>query len=258
MSASSLAHRLACATILGACLLAPLQGASAQEAPALSRDSADDPLEPINRGIFWFNEALDVILIRPAAEVYRAVLPTPVQTGIRNVLQNLRSPLTIANQALQGDWKGAEVATGRFLINSTVGLGGIIDVAAKHGLPYEYESFDQTLAVWGVPSGPYLVLPLIGPSTVRDAAGFGVEFLADPAGHVAEGHHWETEFTYTRAGTSVLDARAGYIEVIDDLRKNSVDYYAAMRSLYRQRHEGWTRDGAAADDQFPEIPDYEE
>ena len=219
----------------------------------------NDPLEPLNRGIFWVNEALDVVLIRPAAEVYRTVLPAPLRTGIRNVLQNLRSPLTIANQALQGDWQGVEVATGRFLLNTTVGLGGLFDVAGRLGMPYQYESFDQTLAVWGVPEGPYLVLPLFGPSSFRDAAGFGAEFLADPVGLYVDGKPWETEFTYSRAGASGLDTRAGYIEVIDDLRRNSVDYYAAMRSLYRQRREGWIRDGAPpAENQFPEIPDYDD
>ncbi|WP_225889761.1 MlaA family lipoprotein [Indioceanicola profundi] len=239
-----------------ACALALLIGLGSA-GPALAQDNVNDPLEPVNRAVFWFNEALDVVLIRPAAEIYRAVVPDPAQRGVRNVLQNLRSPLDLTNQLLQGDWKGAGTVTKRFLINTTVGIGGIFDVAGQNGLTYEYESFDQTLAVWGVPEGPYLVLPLIGSSSLRDAAGFGVEFLADPVSNYAANTDQDW-ITYTRAGLTVVDTRAGYIEAIDDLKRNSFDYYAAMRSLYRQRRDGWIRDGAPAQDAFPDIPDYDE
>ncbi|QJE73821.1 VacJ family lipoprotein [Aerophototrophica crusticola] len=217
----------------------------------------NDPLEPVNRGIFWFNEALDAVLIRPVAEIYRAVLPDPAQRGVRNVLQNLRSPLDLANQTLQGDWDGAGDVVKRFAINTTVGLGGLIDVAGKNGIPYEYESFDQTLAVWGVPEGPYLVLPVIGSSSLRDAVGFGAEFYADPVSNYASNNDADW-FTYGRAGLTVADTRAGYIDVIDDLKRNSFDYYAAMRSLYRQRRDNWIRDGAADPSQLPDIPDYDD
>ncbi|WP_240002294.1 VacJ family lipoprotein [Oleisolibacter albus] len=232
--------------------------ATAQEAPPAptEADNTNDPLEPINRGVFWFNELLDVVLLRPAAEIYREVVPDPAQTGVRNALRNLRSPLDLANQTLQGDWDGAGNVLKRFALNTTVGIGGLIDVAAQQGIPYEYESFDQTLAVWGVPEGPYLVLPLIGASSVRDAVGFGAEYLGDPVSLYASNNDLEWA-NYTRAGLTVLDTRAGYIDVIDDLRRNSFDYYAAMRSLYRQRRDGWIRDGAPDASRLPDIPDYE-
>lgn len=264
--------RLRAALLLGVLLLsagcastgtpAPAGGGAdsqsvAQGGAAVPSQRPNDPLEPINRGIFWFNELLDRVLIRPAAEVYRAVLPTPVRTGVLNVLQNLRAPLDLGNQLLQADWQGAEVVAKRFLLNTTVGVGGLIDVAAKRGLTYEYESFDQTLAVWGVPEGPYLVLPIIGSSTLRDGPALVAETFADPVRLYAANNEADW-FNWTRYGLTVVDTRAGYIEVIDDLRENSFDYYAAMRSLYYQRRDGWIRDGAPASDQFPAIPNYDD
>ncbi|MEA1651967.1 VacJ family lipoprotein [Nitrospirillum sp. BR 11164] len=224
--------------------------ASAQE------EDANDPLEGMNRAIFWFNEGVDTVLLRPAAKVYRTVMPDFAQTGIRNVLWNLRSPLTLANKLLQGDWDGAEVATERFLINSTIGLGGLIDVAGDHGLTYEYESFDQTLAVWGVPEGFYLVLPVLGSSTLRDAVGFGIEAYGDPVSRYLSNTH-DDWASYTRAGVYAVDLRAQYLDVLDDVKRNSVDYYATMRSLYRQRQNNYIRNGKTDPDQFPSIPDYD-
>lgn len=219
-------------------------------------EDVNDPLEPVNRAVFWVNEGLDVVLIKPAAKVYRTVLPTPVQKGVRNVLRNLRAPLDLTNQLLQGDWDGAGNVLRRFTINTTVGLGGLMDVAAAHGMPYEYESLDQTLAVWGIPEGPYLVLPLLGSSSVRDAAGFAGEYFADPVSNYASNTDREW-ISYTRAGLTALDTRAEYIEALDDVKRNSFDYYASMRSLYRQRRDGWIRDGKPDMDQMPEIPDYD-
>ncbi|QJE72464.1 VacJ family lipoprotein [Aerophototrophica crusticola] len=240
---------------LGAATFALPAGAQEASQPA---EDVNDPLEPVNRAIFWLNEGLDVVILRPVAEIYKAVLPDPAKRGVRNVLQNLRSPLDLANQTLQGDWEGAGNVVKRFAINTTVGLGGLIDVAGEHGMPYEYESFDQTLAVWGVPEGPYLVLPLLGPSSLRDAVGFGAEFYGDPVSNLASNNDAQW-FNYTRAGLNVADTRAGYIEVMDDLKRNSFDYYAAMRSLYRQRRDNWVRDGVlpppSAD--LPDIPDYD-
>lgn len=255
MSSASPARRCGPAP-LPALILAAALAWAAPSGTALAADDPNDPLEPVNRAIFWVNEGVDTILIRPAAEVYRAVLPSPAQTGVRNVLQNLRSPLDLANQLLQGDWEGAGTVTKRFLINTTLGIGGLIDVAGANGLPYEYESFDQTLAVWGVPEGPYLVLPLLGPSSIRDAAGFGVEFLADPVSNYANNTDREW-ISYSRATANALDTRATYLDVLDDVKRNSFDYYASMRSLYRQRRDGWIRDGAPAPDNLIDIPDFD-
>ncbi|WP_244559373.1 MULTISPECIES: VacJ family lipoprotein [unclassified Azospirillum] len=228
---------------------APGQGASPRPV------SDNDPLEGFNRAVFWFNDGVDTVLIRPLAVAYKAVVPAPARTGVRNVMRNLRSPLDFANQLLQGDVGGAGTVLGRFVINTTVGLGGLIDVAAENGLDYEYESLDQTLAVWGVPEGPYLVLPLLGPSSVRDAVGLSGEAYADPVTNWAQNtdRDW---IVYTRTGLVGLDTRAELLEPLDDLKRNSLDYYAAMRSLYRQRRDGLIRDGAPDPSQLPAIPDY--
>jgi phospholipid-binding lipoprotein MlaA len=232
-----------------------LQGSAPGRGIAPRPLSDNDPLEGVNRAIFWFNDGVDTVVIRPLAVVYKAILPTPAQNGVRNFMRNLRSPLDLANQLLQGDVDGAGTVLGRFLLNSTVGLGGLIDVAADNGLEYEYESLDQTLAVWGVPEGPYLVLPLTGPSSVRDAVGFVGESYADPVTNWARNtdRNW---IIYTRIGLVGLSTRADLLEPLDDLKRNSLDYYAAMRALYRQRRDGLIRDGAPDPSQLPAIPDY--
>jgi phospholipid-binding lipoprotein MlaA len=253
-------RRRGIAAMLAAILLCTVTtaGAMAQanQTPQAKSDDANDPLEPMNRGIFWFNEGVDSVLLRPAAKVYRTVVPDPARTGIRNALRNLRSPLDLANQLLQGDVEGAGNVIKRFAINSTVGLAGLIDVAADNGIPYEYESLDQTFAVWGVPEGPYLVLPLLGSSSVRDTFGTVGEYFGDPVSNYASNtdRDW---ISYTRAGLYALDTRAEYIDALDDVKRNSFDYYASMRSLYRQRRDGWIRDGKADVTQMPDIPDYD-
>lgn len=253
-------RRRGIAALLAAALLCTVTatGAGAQDRSArqAQEDSANDPLEPVNRGIFWFNEGLDTVLLRPTAKVYRTVLPDPARTGIRNVLRNLRSPLDLANQLLQGDVPGAGNVIKRFVINSTVGLAGLIDVAAEKGIPYEYESLDQTFAVWGVPEGPYLVLPVLGSSSLRDAFGTAGEFFADPISNYASNTD-RTWISYTRAGLYAIDTRSEYLDALDDVKRNSFDYYASMRSLYRQRRDGWIRDGKADMTQMPDIPDYD-
>lgn len=220
-------------------------------------DDANDPLEGFNRSMFAVNDVLDTYALRPVAQAYHWALPDVAQTGIRNVLWNLRSPVTLANKLLQADFEGAGVAIGRFLINSTVGLGGLIDVAGDHGLPYEYESLDQTFAVWGIPEGAYLVLPLLGPSSIRDGIGIGVESWADPVNRYLDNTHTDWAM-YTRGAVTAIDARAQYLDVLDDLKRNSVDYYAAMRSLYRQRQNNLIHNGKTGPAQMPEIPDYDD
>ena len=231
---------------------APGPAAAARPRPPVT----NDPLEGMNRAIFWFNDVVDTVLLRPLAVVYKAVLPDPAQNGVRNAMRNLRAPLDFANQLLQGDLNGAGVVLGRFTINTTVGLAGLIDVAGENGLDYEYESLDQTLAVWGIPEGPYLVLPIMGPSSVRDAVGFAGEIYADPLTNWAQNtdRDW---IVYTRAGLVGVSARADVLEPLDDLKRNSVDYYAAMRALYRQRRDGMIRDGAPDPSTLPAIPDYD-
>lgn len=218
-----------------------------------------DPIEPVNRVIFAGNEVVDTILIRPVAEAYRDYFPEPLQNRARDILRHLRSPLILANELMQGDFEGAGNVLARFVINSIAGLGGFIDVANHNGqgIPFENEDFGQTLAVWGVDAEAYLVIPIIGPSNARDAAGLVVETLADPIGiwarfadsAVLDG------FQYGRLGLSIIDARARTISALDEVRATSVDFYATMRSLYSQFREAEIRDGEIEQD-IPDIPDY--
>jgi phospholipid-binding lipoprotein MlaA len=198
----------------------------------------NDPLEPLNRTVFGFNQALDAMFLRPLADFYRLLLPPRLREGVHNILTNLRSPVILANDLLQGEWGRAGTTTGRFLVNTTMGVGGIVDPASDFGLTYHNEDFGQTLAVWGLPEGPYLILPVVGPSNPRDAAGLAVDSLVlDPFGllnTIGAEHDWLSTLSYVRLGMTAIDARAQNAEELDDLQKSSLDYYAAIRSLYRQ------------------------
>jgi phospholipid-binding lipoprotein MlaA len=247
---AAIALSLSGVTVSG-CVLPPRDDPAALEA----YNEANDPLEGVNRAIFGFNEGTDILLFRPAAEIYRTVVPNPIRNGIRNFLRNLRSPLDIANNLLQGDFPGAEVATKRFLINTTAGVGGVMDVAADNGLPYRSEDFGQTLAVWGIPEGPYLVLPLLGPSNFRDAAGVTADAYGDPL-NLWAGNTNRDEIPASRAIVGGVDTRAGLIEPIDDMRRNSLDYYASLRSLYRQNRISEINNGKAGSEEYPEFPEF--
>lgn len=228
-------------------------------------EAINDPLEPLNRQIFQFNLAMDAMFLRPFAEFYRLLLPPPVQEGVHNVLANARSPIIFANDLFQAEFHRAAVTLTRFLINSTLGVGGLADPASDFDLPAHNEDFGQTLAVWGVPEGPFLMLPLIGPSNPRDATGLAVDsFLLDPMGLMIlldYGPESLTYVSYGRAGMTAIDARAQTLDELDDLKKSSLDFYAALRSLYRQYRISEIYQGsppAAAGptlEDYPEIPD---
>ena len=198
-------------------------------------DEIYDPLEPINRAIFGFNNVADKIILEPVAKGYKK-LPPPVQSGISNFLSNLRMPLVIVNQLLQGQGKNAVESTGRFVVNSTAGVLGLIDVADKIGLEEKEEDFGQTLATWGVGDGFYIVLPLFGPSNVRDTTGMVLTYVTDPinAYAVREGEAWLIPL---RTATNAVDQRSKIIDEVNALRNNSVDYYAAVRSSYYQNRK---------------------
>ena len=156
---------------------------------------------------------------------------------IRNLLANLRTPLTLANDLLQGEGDRAAATAGRFLINSTVGIGGLFDVAeGEFGIVGHTEDYGQTFAVWGIGEGPYLFVPLIGPSNVRDLVGFGVGVVADPLFWFGQGLAVDI-LSGSRAGATVLDTREGLIETLDDVQRSSLDPYATLRSGYRQRRQ---------------------
>ena len=197
-----------------------------------------DCFETLNRGTFALNQGLDKAIFKPVAKAYRA-LPSPVRTGTNNALLNLSSLVTIPNNVLQGELKTAGVNTGRFIINTTIGIFGLFDVASKMGFSeYEKEDYGQTLAVWGVGPGCYIVLPVLGPSTLRDTAGSFVNVMGgDPYYNVsAHGNNEyldKSDYMLTKTLTAV-DFRAKNLETFDNLEKNSLDFYASVKSLYIQ------------------------
>jgi phospholipid-binding lipoprotein MlaA len=195
--------------------------------------ATNDPIEPFNRAMFFVNDGVDTLVLRPAAEAYRIFLPPEVRTAIRNVLGNMRTPVILVNDVLQGESQRAATTAGRFLINTTLGIGGILDRAKDFGLLGHTEDFGQTLAVWGFPEGPYLFIPVLGPSNPRDLVGAGVGVAMDPL--TWAGGPDIQAVTITRTALTAMDTREGLIEPLDILREQSLDPYAALRSAYRQR-----------------------
>lgn len=230
-------------------------GGPQQEAVIVGGEEISDPLEGMNRGIFAFNEAVDKAVIEPVARGYRWAAPKPVRSSVRNFLRNLKSPLVMGNELLQGDLEGFANASGRLFINTILGVGGLFDVADMGGIPYEPEDFGQTLAVWGVGNGPYVMIPLLGPSTARDATGLLVDSFADPVRIYMFNHDLEW-LHYTRVGVGAIDQREELLDIIDDLRANSFDYYASLRSAYYQRRQALVNDMDPDSTTAPEIPDY--
>ncbi|MGK7863532.1 MlaA family lipoprotein [Falsiroseomonas sp. E2-1-a4] len=221
---------LAVALGLGACATRP----NPTDAEAVAEFRAtNDPLEPLNRGAYFVHEGIDTLVLRPAAEMYRVFLPPEVRTAIRNVLANLRTPVILANDLLQGESYRAATTAGRFLVNTTVGIGGIFDRATDFGLIGHTEDFGQTLAVWGAPEGPYLFIPVLGPSSPRDVVGFAADTAINPLSYTG-GETWEA-INISRTAATALSTREGLIEPIDQVRASSLDPYATIRSAYRQR-----------------------
>jgi phospholipid-binding lipoprotein MlaA len=227
--------------LMAACATPPTDPAARAEFVA-----TNDPFEPMNRDIFAVNQVLDRFLLKPVAQGYRTVVPDFGRTVIRNFLQNLGEPVIFANDVMQGEFKFAHDTFARFLINSTFGLGGTIDVASGSGLERQSGDFGQTLYSWGVHAGPYIVLPVLGPSSPRDAFGMGVDGLMDPFGYLAGDFGAANSATIGRMAASGIDLRARNIETIDDLQRNAIDFYAQLRSLYRQHRASELRHGRPA------------
>lgn len=218
----------------------------------------NDPLEPMNRVTLKFNRGLEKVIIKPVTKVYRFIIPRPLRKGISNVLFNLETPVVLLNDLLQGEEKRAWYTLKRFAINSTVGLGGLIDVAAKGGTPRHDEDFGQTLAVHGVGEGPYIMLPFFGPSNPRDIVGLVADIFSDPLYWILRPKNLEA-IRYTRAGLDIVDTYDRHMEDIEELERGSLDYYAALRSAYRQNRASEIRNGRAIpleeleDDIFDEL-----
>ena len=201
-------------------------------------EQTNDPYEPFNRGMFEFNLVLDKVVLKPVAFVYKEAVPDPIRNMIRNFLDNLRSPIIFANDMLQGEFDRAGDTLMRFVMNSSFGVLGIADFAGAAGIEAHDEDFGQTLAVWGAGAGPYLMLPVLGPSNPRDALGLLVDFLFDPFSYIAD-----DEFRIARVAARAVDTRARRYDTINELERTSLDFYAAVRSLYRQRRKDEIQNG---------------
>ncbi|MGD9638131.1 MAG: VacJ family lipoprotein [Alphaproteobacteria bacterium] len=199
----------------------------------------NDPIEPFNRFMFGFNMFVDRIAIEPIARGYRFAVPKPARNSIGNALDNLKSPVYFANTLLEGDVKGSGKTLARFTINSTIGIVGLFDVASKLGLPLIKRDFGETLASWGSNEGYYVVLPLLGPSNVRDTAGLVADNLMDPFMWIAANSSDANAkaYGYVRTGLKAIDSREKMLDTMDDIKRNSLDLYTATKTMYRQNRK---------------------
>lgn len=238
MSRSFRTALLIAVTLLSACATSP----SAKRDPR-------DPFERLNRATYKFNDALDRAALRPVAKGYRKITPHLIQTGVSNFMDNLDGPRTMVNDLLQGKFKATLNDTGRLLLNTTLGLGGLLDPASKAGLDKNDEDFGQTLGRWGAPPGPYVVLPFLGPSTVRDGVGRVPDAYSSPLTYVQD-----RSVKWGVYGLSVIDTRAHLLDVDETLRK-AYDPYAFMRNAYLQRREYLVTDGEVPQESLEEPPE---
>jgi phospholipid-binding lipoprotein MlaA len=217
--------------------------------------SPGDPFEISNRRYYAFNEQVDKAVLIPVARGYRAVTNEPIREGVSNFLSNLSSPITFTNEVLQGKIGNAAGTAGRLVINTTVGVAGVFDPAGWMGIERTREDFGQTLGVYGVPPGPYLVLPFLGSTSPRDLAGFGVDRALDPLNY--------TQFDgddALRIGSTALRAasgREGVLETVDDLRRTQVDPYVTLRQVYVRNRAAAVGKRENAPDSGLEVPDFE-
>lgn len=255
----------------GEVALAAQDGETADNAPASSAPSATggddtiyvgdieirDPLEGYNRAVFALNQGLDNFIFEPATYVYRTVVPKVARDGVHNFLENLKSPVYLVNEVLQGDWEDAGLVTKRFFVNSLAGVGGLMDVASWEGDTYLPEDFGQTLAVWGAGNGVYIVWPIFGPSSTRDAFGRLVDLGFDPLFWygISEDHE---AVGYIRTGATIIDTKDQLMDGMNDLEKNSLDFYAAVRSIVYQRRGALIKDLNPGEGEGFSIPDYDD
>lgn len=206
-------------------------------------EANNDPLEPMNRKIFAFDMFVDRWLIKPFAQVYENVVPDPGKDAIHNFLGNLHEPVIFANDMVQTEFQRAGWTAERFVLNSTIGVGGVFDVATKWGIEQQSGDFGQTLYHYGVGEMFYLVLPILGPSNPRDALGNLADGYADPFSYLAYDYGADVA-SYARMGAEGLDERAQNLGNLDELQRNAIDFYAEIRSLYRQHRAAELRHGA--------------
>jgi phospholipid-binding lipoprotein MlaA len=221
--------------LLLAVIVVCVASAGCASAPRGGGVANDDPLEPLNRKVFYANRVIDGVLIRPAAEAYRGVVPYFVQDRFRNVLNNLAEIRILANNVLQWRWNAAGTTFSRLVLNSTAGVAGLFDVATSEGLARQSGDFGQTLHGWGVGEGIYLVLPLFGPSNVRDAIGLGVDLYSTPPGPYLPNSSSDAVKAVRIADG--VDQRSRNIEALDVIEQGSLDFYSQLKSIVRQRRQ---------------------
>lgn len=215
------------------------------------RHAKGDPLEPVNRAVFAFNTVADKVVLEPVAKTYQTITPKPARKGVRNFLDNLQAPVVFVNDVLQGKPKRAVKTLARFAINTTVGIGGVLDVAKGVGIEKHYEDLGQTLATHGVPSGPYLVLPLFGPSSARDLTGLVTELTLSPLSFTR--FKGKQTFGRVRLAMNTVDRRAEILPAIKSLRENTLDEYVSVRSYYQQVRKDMIADGEVDMDDLPDF-----
>jgi phospholipid-binding lipoprotein MlaA len=229
---SALPAALALCTVGLAGCAASSSGAG--DAAAQAAETNNDPWESVNRKVWDFDIALNDYFLTPIAKGYRWIAPQFVQTSLGNLLRNLHGPTILMNDVLQGNMDRAGDTFARIGLNTVLGIGGLIDVGTAANVPYHDADFGATLGSWGIPSGPYLVLPLLGPSDPRDGVGTGVDSVADPFTIKMNAARID-EANYVRFGVETVNTRAQNMDELDELKRSSLDFYAAVRSLYQQR-----------------------
>lgn len=202
-----------------------------------SNIEVSDPIEPVNRAIYGFNRFLDKIILKPVAKTYRFIVPEKGRKGVTNALRNLTEPVNFLNSVLQGDVNQSFTSFWRFTINSTMGIGGLFDVARLSGLEYRKEDFGQTAGTYGTGTGPFLMLPILGPSNARDTAGLVVDSFTNPFNYLHD------DFVIAHAVIKGIDSRERTLDLVDEIDRISLDPYAATRSLYTQKRADDIRNG---------------
>ena len=228
---------------------------AACSAPSQDALAERDPWEATNRDVFAFDVWVEHNIARPVDDGYRAAVPEPAREGVHNITSNLHEPIVLANDVLQGDAKKAVKTLGRIVINSTVGLGGLIDVASKLGIPYHENDFGITLGKGGAAEGSYLVLPFAGPMPPRDLVGTGVDVAFDPLTWTK--FHGRDTWMVVRFGIGTLDAETSRIDAVETIERSSIDFYATTRNLYRQSRNAKINEGKTgangAQDNLPNL-----
>lgn len=222
---------------------------------ASSGDTVYDPFEPVNRIMFNLTRTIDKAVLKPVAQAYGHV-PKPVRNGVRNFFNNLSEPYTFTNDLLQGEAKRAGTSSARFVINSTIGLAGLIDVASDMGLHAHKEDFGQTLGFYGIAAGPYIFIPILGPTNFRDGVG---RIITNTTNQATYDHaDIENDVIYAGFAINSIDLRERHSGLFDDIERSSVDYYATVRNLYSQNRRGEIDNGKTNIDDLPDLDEFDE